>query len=225
MQCPDSDCNFVLQQHTMEKIRVVIVEDDKEMREGLELIVQSHPSLECLATCPSGEAALETIPVVVPDIVLMDIHLPGISGIECIRQLKPTLPLTQFMMCTVYEDADKVFDSLCAGAAGYLLKNSPPSKITDSIIDLYQGGSPMSSTIARKVIHKFQLSAMPNTDFESLTPREKELLDLLSKGYRYKEIADKLFISFETVRTHIHNIYEKLHVQSRTEALNKAYPR
>lgn len=209
----------------MEKIKVVIVEDDKEMREGLELIVQSHSSLECVATCSSGEVALETIPGAIPDIVLMDIHLPGISGIECIRQLKPTLPLTQFMMCTVYEDSDNVFDSLCAGAAGYLLKNSPPSKITDSIVDLYQGGSPMSPTIARKVIRKFQPPAGSNTEMESLTPREKELLDLLSKGYRYKEIADKLYISFETVRTHIHNIYEKLHVQSRTEALNKAFPR
>ncbi|MFH1121949.1 MAG: response regulator transcription factor [Bacteroidota bacterium] len=209
----------------MEKIKVVIVEDDKEMREGLELIVQSLPSLECIASCSSGEAALETIPGAIPDIVLMDIHLPGISGIECIRQLKPQLPLIQFMMCTVYEDTDNVFDSLCAGAAGYLLKNSPPSKITDSIVDLYQGGSPMSPTIARKVIRKFQPPAGSNTEMESLTPREKELLDLLSKGYRYKEIADKLFISFETVRTHIHNIYEKLHVQSRTEALNKAFPR
>lgn len=209
----------------MEKIRVIIVEDDKEMREGLELIIQSHQSLECIATCSSGEDALRVIPTDIPDIVLMDINLPGISGIECIRQLKPALPLTQFMMCTVYEDADNVFDSLCAGAAGYLLKNSPPSKITDSIIDLYHGGSPMSSTIARKVIHAFQPVEVQNTEFDKLTPREKELLDLLSKGYRYKEIAEKLFISFETVRTHIHNIYEKLHVQSRTEALNRVFPR
>ena len=207
------------------KIKVVIVEDDKEMREGLESIVRSHPALDCLATFPSAEDALEHISSNIPDIVLMDILLPGISGIECIKQLKPALPLTQFMMCTVYEDNENVFDSLCAGATGYLLKNSPPGKITDAIIDLYHGGSPMSSVIARKVIKTFQPVGQNNPEVESLTKREREMLDLLAKGYRYKEIADQLFISFETVRTHIHNIYEKLHVQSRTEALNKAFPR
>jgi DNA-binding NarL/FixJ family response regulator len=151
--------------------------------------------------------------------------LPGISGIECIKQIKPALPLTQFMMCTVYEDNENVFDSLCAGATGYLLKNSPPGKITEAIIDLYHGGSPMSSTIARKVIRAFQPSVKQTTDIEKLTKREREMLDLLAKGYRYKEIADRLFISFDTVRTHIHHIYEKLQVQSRTEALNKVFPR
>ncbi len=207
------------------KIKVVIVEDDKDMRDGLEAIVQSHPALTCLATCSTGEEALNEIPDKVPDIVLMDIHLPGISGIECVKKLKPILPSTQFMMCTVYEDNENVFDSLCAGASGYLLKNSPSVKITDSIIDLYQGGSPMSSTIARKVIGAFRPTAQQNTDIEKLTKREREMLDLLAKGFRYKEIADQLFISFETVRTHIHNIYEKLHVQSRTEALNKIFSR
>lgn len=207
------------------KIKVAIVEDDREMREGLESIVRSHPSLDCVATFPSAEAAIDAVHPLVPDIVLMDIHLPGISGIECIKQLKPAMPLTQFMMCTVYEDNENVFDSLCAGATGYLLKNSPPGKITDAIIDLYHGGSPMSSTIARKVIKVFQPAVPQNIEVESLTKREREMLDLLAKGYRYKEIADQLFISFETVRTHIHHIYEKLHVQSRTEALNKAFPR
>jgi len=209
----------------MDKIRVIIVEDDKEMREGLELIVQSNPALECIETCSSGEEALVSIPSNIPDIVLMDIHLPGISGIDCIKKLKPTLAFTQFLMCTVYEDNENVFDSLCAGATGYLLKNSPPSKITDSIIDLYHGGSPMSSVIARKVIQAFRPVVEQNKDMEKLTNREREMLDLLAKGYRYKEIADQLSISFETVRTHIHNIYEKLHVQSRTEALNKVFPR
>jgi len=207
------------------KIKVVIVEDDREMREGLESIVRFHPAMECLATYPSAEEALEYISSNIPDIVLMDIHLPGISGIECVKQLRPLLPSTQFMMCTVYEDNENVFDSLCAGATGYLLKNSPPGMITDAIIDLYHGGSPMSSTIARKVIKAFRPVTQQNPDIENLTRREREMLDLLAKGYRYKEIADKLFISFETVRTHIHNIYEKLHVQSRTEALNKAFPR
>jgi DNA-binding NarL/FixJ family response regulator len=208
-----------------EKITVVIVEDDREMREGLEAIIRFHPGLECLASYPSAEDALSQISRNVPDIILMDIHLPGISGIECVKQLKPILPKTQFMMCTVYEDNENVFDSLCAGASGYLLKNSPPGKITDAIIDLYHGGSPMSSTIARKVINTFKPVSQHNTTVENLTKREHELLELLAKGYRYKEIADKLFISFETVRTHIHNIYEKLHVQSRTEALNKVFPR
>jgi DNA-binding NarL/FixJ family response regulator len=207
------------------KIKVVIVEDDNEMREGLESIVHSHPFLECVASFSSGEEAVKLIHEFEPDIVLMDIHLPGISGIECVRRLKPDITSTQFMMCTVYEDNESVFDSLCAGATGYLLKNSPAAKITDSIIDLYHGGSPMSSTIARKVIHTFMPVSQQNTDMEKLTKREREMLDLLAKGYRYKEIADQLFISFETVRTHIHNIYEKLHVQSRTEALNKAFPR
>jgi DNA-binding NarL/FixJ family response regulator len=210
---------------SMEKIRVIIVEDDKEMREGLELIVQSNLALECVATCSSGEEALEVIPLHIPDIVLMDIHLPGISGIDCVKKLKPSLSFTQFMMCTVYEDNENVFDSLCAGATGYLLKNSPPTKITEAIIDLFHGGSPMSSVIARKVIQTFKPAAGQNKDMEKLTNREREMLDLLAKGYRYKEIADQLSISFETVRTHIHNIYEKLHVQSRTEALNKAFPR
>jgi DNA-binding NarL/FixJ family response regulator len=210
---------------TERKIRVVIVEDDREMREGLEIIVRSNPSIDCIATCPTGEEALEIIPGNIPDIVLMDIHLPGISGIECVRKLKPGLSFTQFMMCTVYEDNESVFDSLCAGATGYLLKNSPPSKITEAIIDLYHGGSPMSSVIARKVIEAFRPAVEQNKDVEKLTNREREMLDLLAKGYRYKEIADRLSISFETVRTHIHNIYEKLHVQSRTEALNKVFPR
>ena len=207
------------------KIKVSIVEDDREMREGLGSIVRWHQGLECIASYASAEEAIELIPTNVPDIILMDIHLPGISGIECVRRLKPLLPPTQFMMCTVYEDNENVFDSLCAGATGYLLKNSPPGKIAEAIIELYQGGSPMSSVIARKVINAFQPSEKQNTAMENITKREKELLDLLAKGYRYKEIADKLGISFETVRTHIHNIYEKLQVQSRTEALNKAFPR
>jgi len=207
------------------KIKVVIVEDDNEMREGLEAIVRSHPALEYIASCSSGEEALNTIHDKLLDIVLMDIHLPGISGIECVRRLKPGHASTQFMMCTVYEDSENVFDSLCAGASGYLLKNSPAAKITDSIVDLFHGGSPMSPTIARKVINAFQPAPQQSKEMEKLTKREREMLDLLAKGYRYKEIADQLMISFETVRTHIHNIYEKLHVQSRTDALNKVFPR
>ena len=209
----------------VQKIKVAIVEDDKEMREGIETIVRFHPSLDCVAAYSSAEEALKNISSNIPDIVLMDIHLPGISGIDCVKILRPQLSSTQFMMCTVYEDNENIFDSLCAGATGYLLKNSPPGMITEAILDLYHGGSPMSSTIARKVIKAFQPVAQTNREVETLTKRERELLELLAKGYRYKEIAAKLFISFETVRTHIHNIYEKLHVQSRTEAVNKVFPR
>ncbi|HNS16275.1 MAG TPA: response regulator transcription factor [Bacteroidales bacterium] len=208
-----------------EIIYVVIVEDDKEMREGLESIVKWHQGLECLAAYASAEAALDHIYENIPDIVLMDIHLPGISGIECVKRLKPLLTSTQFMMCTVYEDSENVFDSLCAGATGYLLKNSPPGKIAEAIIELHQGGSPMSSIIARKVINTFKPAPEQSADLDKLTKREHEMLELLAKGYRYKEIADQLFISFETVRTHIHHIYEKLQVQSRTEAVNKLFPR
>ena len=206
-------------------IKVFLVDDHLVVREGITSILVSEKGIKVVGQASNAQEALTEIGKTLPDIVLMDIHLPGISGIECIKQLKPALPLTQFMMCTVYEDNENVFDSLCAGATGYLLKNSPPGRITDAIIDLYHGGSPMSSTIARKVIRAFQPVAQQNQEMESLTKREREMLDLLAKGYRYKEIADQLFISFETVRTHIHNIYEKLHVQSRTEALNKAFPR
>jgi DNA-binding NarL/FixJ family response regulator len=206
-----------------EKIKVAIVEDDKEMLEGLRTILNMHQGFECISTYGNAEDAIENIHRNIPAIVLMDINLPGISGIECVKVLKPQLPDTQFMMCTVYEDNDSIFESLCAGATGYLLKNSMPSKIYEAIHDLHNGGSPMSPTIARKVISTFKKEEKNLPDANVITKRENEILDLLAKGYRYKEIAELLFISFDTVRTHIHHIYEKLQVQSRTEAINKYY--
>jgi len=154
----------------------------------------------------------------------MDIGLPGINGIECIKQLEGKCPNTQFLICTIYEEDEYVFEALKAGATGYILKNSSPAMILDSIIELHKGGAPMSRLIARKVIQTMQKPKV-NKELELLTPRENEVLILLSEGFRYKEIADKLKIDPGTVQRHVHNIYEKLHVQSRAEALNKAFPR
>jgi DNA-binding NarL/FixJ family response regulator len=155
----------------------------------------------------------------------MDIHLPGKSGIETVKALKETRPDIQCMMFTVFEDEEKIYDALCAGATGYILKNTPSLKIIDAIRDLHAGGSPMSAIIARKVVQSFKPEPKKGAKIDILTTREVEILDYLSKGYRYKEIAGFLFISTETVRTHIRNIYQKLEVQSRTGALNKAYPK
>ncbi len=201
-------------------ITVAIIEDIKEIKEGLELLIDSSDGFNCLKTFSNGEEALAGLPAICPDVVLMDINLPGISGIEAVRKLKTQCPRTQFIMSTVYEDDDNIFESLKAGAAGYLLKKTAPSKILDSITEVYHGGSPMSSQIARKVIASFQQkNSIDETDV--LTNREKEILKQLSKGLRYKEIAIELNISMDTVRTHTRHIYEKLQVQSRTEAINK----
>jgi DNA-binding NarL/FixJ family response regulator len=160
-----------------------------------------------------------------PDLVIMDINLPGMTGIECIRRLKPEFPDIQFIMFTVYEDSEQVFEALTAGASGYLLKKTPPDKIINALKELHEGGAPMSTGIARKVISSFQQRSAPNQKTPAadlkLSPREYEILELLSKGLFYKEIASQLAISTGTVRQHIHKIYEKLHVQNRTEALNK----
>jgi DNA-binding NarL/FixJ family response regulator len=201
-------------------ITVAIIEDIKEIKEGLEMLIDSSDGFSCVKTYSSGEEAVSDLPSIYPDVVLMDIHLPGINGIEAVRTLKIQCPSTQFIMSTVYEDDENIFDSLKAGASGYLLKKTAPSKILDSITEVYHGGSPMSSQIARKVIASFQQkNSIDEADI--LTLREKEILKLLSKGLRYKEIAADLNISMDTVRTHTRHIYEKLQVQSRTEALNK----
>lgn len=189
----------------------------------LTLLVNGHPNYTCINSFASGEEAITAIPALQPQIVLMDIHLPGHTGIQCVKTLKQSCPNTQFIMCTSLEDADNIFKALQAGATGYLIKSSGPGKILEAIGDAYNGGSPMSSQVARKVVNYFtgptQIKA--NTELEKLSSREQEILSYLSKGYRYKEVADKLFISIETVRKHIHNIYEKLQVSSRTEAINK----
>lgn len=202
-------------------IRIAVVEDDKTVREGLQMLLNGSPGYACIASFASGEEALKEIPVIQPDVVLMDINLPGISGIECIVKLREQDLPGLFIMLTVFENTDTIFQSLSAGACGYLLKNTPPAKLLEAIQDVYRGGSPMSGEIARKVVQSFQHPAEKQNISISLTKREEEILALLSQGYFYKEIANTLFISTETVRTHIRNIYEKLHVRTRTEAILK----
>jgi DNA-binding NarL/FixJ family response regulator len=202
-------------------IRIAVIEDDKTVREGLQMLLNGSPGFYCIAAYSSGEDALAGLPEILPDVVLMDINLPGINGIECILKLKEQdLPLL-FIMLTVFEDADAIFRSLSAGACGYLLKHTPPAKLLEAIQDVYHGGSPMSGEIARKVVQSFQQSAIKSGTNVSLTKREEEILGFLAQGFFYKEIAGSLSISVETVRTHIRNIYEKLQVRTRTEAILK----
>ncbi len=204
------------------KIRsIAIVEDDNKVRSYLQEQVQMLIDVEELQVFKDAESALKQLTINPADIALFDIQLPGMNGIECIRRLKMVHPRTQMMVLTVYDNTENIFDALKAGAASYLLKTTPADKLVEAIYDLYNGGSPMSSQIARKVIETFALKEKTNEHFQSLSRREQEMLEQLSKGYRYKEIADKLFISMETVRTHIRNIYEKLQVNNRIEALKK----
>lgn len=206
------------------KINVSIVEDNNEIRTGLMMIVNTTEELECRQTFTNAEDAIRILPLSCPDIVLMDIDLPGMNGIEAIKKLKEQCKNTLYMMLTVYEDDDKIFNSLKAGASGYMLKKTPPNQLVEALKDLANGGSPMNTQIARKVVESFQQHRQKKlTNTEELTRREIELLELLSKGYRYKEIADKLFISQDTVRTHIRNIYLKLQVNSKIEAINKVF--
>jgi len=209
-------------EHSQEKpIRIAVVEDDKTVSDGLRMLLNGSPGYSCIAAFGSGEEALKEIPEILPDVVLMDINLPGINGIECILKLKEQdLPIL-YIMLTVFEDADPIFRSLSAGACGYLLKNTPPAKLLEAIRDVYQGGSPMSGEIARKVVQSFQRHTEKPDISTGLTKWEEEILGLLSQGYFYKEIANSLSISTETVRTHIRNIYEKLQVRTRTEAILK----
>jgi len=209
--------------YTHMSISLVIVEDLDEVRQGLSQFLSLNPEFKVLDTFKTAEEALVDLPKINPDIVIMDINLPGINGIECIRQVKKKIPRTQFMMFTVYENDEKVFEALKAGASGYLLKNTGLLQITESLKELYKGGSPMSSNIARKLVTIFREQQADAEPVEALSKRENEILQLLAKGLLYKEIADQLTISTGTVRQHIHKIYEKLHVQNRTEAINKAF--
>ncbi len=202
-------------------IHIAIVEDIDEIREGLAALINGAEGFRCVATYANAEAALSDLPDWEPDVTLMDIELPGMSGIECIRVLKAQLPKLQIMMLTIYEDDEKIFNSLAAGASGYILKKTPPDKLLEAIRDLHHGGSPMSGQIARKVVHAFQQRREPNHATAELSKREQEILSYLAKGYLYKEIAAALSLSVETVRTHLHHIYEKLHVHTRTEAVLK----
>ncbi|MFI5133469.1 MAG: response regulator [Chitinophagales bacterium] len=205
----------------MPPIKVCIVEDLKEIREGMISLLTLDERFELLAAFPDAEKAAEELVAWQPDIVIMDINLPGMNGIDCIKKVKNECPATQFIMFTIYEDDEKIFEALAAGASGYLLKKTALSKITDSLLELHQGGSPMSTSIARKVIDRFHIKADSDKMTQLLTPRENEVLQLLAKGLLYKEISVKLSITPGTVGQHIHNIYDKLHVQNRTEAINK----
>lgn len=206
-------------------ISLAIVEDLDEVREGLKNFLSLSQEFTVLDTFRTAEEAMKDIPTLHPDIVIMDINLPGMNGIDCIRQIRLLDEHIQFMMFTVYENDEKVFEALKAGASGYLLKNTGLVHILESLKELHQGGSPMSANIARKLVDTFRKSPvgdkLPPSDV--LSPRENEVLNLLAKGLLYKEIAEQLHISTATVRQHIHRIYEKLHVQNRTEAINKAY--
>ncbi len=202
-------------------ITVSIVEDLSEIRSGIEKLITEQKDLLLLSSSSNAEEATIAIKASQPDVVIMDINMPGKSGIDCIRAIKQDCPTTQFMIFTIYENDEKIFDALAAGASGYLLKKTPPEKIIEAIKELKNGGSPMSTPIARKVINHFKESKTQG--HESLTNKENEILNFLSKGYLYKEIAGKLFISVGTVTQHIHNIYEKLHVSNKTEAINKVY--
>lgn len=202
-------------------ISVSLVEDVRETRESLIKLLDRAPTLRCLSTYATGEDALREIPANPPTVLLADINLPGMSGIELVAKLKAQLPKLQVLMLTTYEDSDLIFESLRAGASGYLIKNMPPAELVQAIEQVHAGGAPMSMQIARKVVSFFQQTRPAAPELEGLTKREQEILALLAKGYLYKEIADQLGITLSTVRAHLHAVYEKLHVQSRTEAVVK----
>jgi len=202
---------------TMSIIKVAIVEDDARVRKSLAQLIDLSEGFRCVNQYASAEKALAGLPGDPPDVVVMDINLPGMSGVDCVRKLKQILPACQILMLTVYDQTENIFNALAAGASGYLLKQTAPAELLASIRDVYGGGSPMSSHIARKVVQSFQTPRV--ADGQALTPREQEVLDYLTKGYMYKEIASLLHISFDTVHTHTRHIYEKLHIRSRTELM------
>jgi DNA-binding NarL/FixJ family response regulator len=202
-------------------IQVAVVEDDEDFRADLAHRIGRTPRFRFVQGYPDAESALADLPSRHPDVVLMDINLPGTDGIECVRQLKAKLPGAQFLMLTVYEDGDRLFKSLMAGASGYLLKRTPPEKLLAAIQEVHEGGAPMSREIARRIVQHFQEVPEVASEVQKLQPREKEVLEQLAKGYLYKEIEDNLRMSEGTLRTYICRIYEKLHVHSRTEAAVK----
>ncbi|NOS70559.1 MAG: response regulator transcription factor [Verrucomicrobia bacterium] len=202
---------------------VSIVEDNEQLRVTLARVLNRAAGFKCVSHYGSAEDALKGLPTDKPDVVLMDINLPGMNGVECVRLLKQSVPTVQVIMLTAYEDTENIFNSLAAGASGYLLKRSKSAEIIEAIHDVRSGGSPMTTHIARKVVQSFQQrSVMPLAPDDELSPREQEVLNCLAQGLMYKEISDKLGIGFETVRTYIRRIYEKLHVRTRTEAVAKA---
>lgn len=205
-------------------LKVVVVEDNDSIREGLKILIDGTEGYSCIDTFSDCESMLKKIVKLKPDVLLMDLGLPGIGGVEGIKKVKALIPGLTILVLTVYEENDLIFDALCAGASGYLVKKTPPSKLLEAIKDAYEGGAPMSSHIARKVIDFFQTKKpvpAPKSVY-TLTPREKEILSGLVEGHNFKHIADSLFISIETVRFHFRNIYKKLHVHSQSEAVAKA---
>ncbi len=205
--------------------RISIVEDNDKLRGTLAKVISRAEGFTCVSDYGSAEDALADLPKIKPDVVLMDINLPGMNGVECVRKLKIILPATQVMMLTVYEDTDNIFNALTAGASGYMLKRTPAKELLEAIREVQRGGSPMTTHIARKVVLSFQKSAAAAAktadDLSELSDREQQVLDLLAQGLIYKEIAEKLSISYETVHTYIRRIYEKLQVRTRTEAVAK----
>jgi len=201
--------------------KVAVVEDNPALRAQLVQILNGAPDIRCVGAFASAEEALKQIPSRNPDIVLMDIKLPGMSGIDCVAELIAVRPDLQIIMLTVYEDSESLFKALKAGAHGYLVKSSPPRQLLEAVRDVYGGGSPMSSHIARKVVRHFQLAVPSAAEAETLSPRENQVLELLASGFLYKEIGDKLQIGVETVRTYVKNICQKMHVRNRLEAIAK----
>jgi DNA-binding NarL/FixJ family response regulator len=206
---------------SLPKKNVIIVEDDRGLREQLVEILETAPDIKCLGAFASAESALPHILEKKPDVVLMDIKLPGASGIRCVSDIKKVAPAMQVIMVTVYEDSERIFRALKAGANGYLVKSSPPEELLAAIRDVSTGGAPMSSHIASKVVRHFHLIGISPVESENLSPREREVLDLLASGFMYKEIGEQLKISAETVRTYVKNICLKMHVRSRVEAVAK----
>jgi len=204
--------------------KVAIVEDNKTTREGLETIINFSPDFRCVCTCASAEEALRFLPRLHPELVLMDIQLPNMSGVECVAKLKELLPEVHAIMVTVYEDPDRIFRALRAGASGYLLKRSTPEEMLSAMREVQQGGGAMSGEIARKVIGYFREQTTAKTEVDELTPREREVLELVVHGLSNKEISDRLSVTVEAVRWHLKHIYQKLHVHSRTEAALKLRP-
>lgn len=203
------------------QIKVAIVDDDEGIRTSLSALIRRSSALRLTGDYPDAETAVKEIPQHAPDVVLMDINLPGMNGVECVRQLKTALPAVQFLMLTVYEDSDSLFNSLKAGASGYLLKRTASARLLEAIREVHSGGSPMTPQLARRVVQFFSRPGEGEQPLANLTPGEKDFLDQLANGYLYKEIAHRMNISIDTVRSYVRTVYEKLHVHSRTEAVVK----
>jgi|SRR6185436_3205638 len=206
-------------------IQIAIVEDDKEILQSLLNLLKADNDISVTKTFLNAETFIAAFTDLNVDVVLMDIGLPGKNGIQAVAEVKPRRPKVQFIMCTIYDDEEKIFNALCVGATGYMLKNSSPAEISDAIKTVYNGGSMMSASIARKVVQSFQSRKVQSNEIENLTARQWDILNYLDQGFRYKEIADKMNLSFETIRTYCRNIYDVLQVHSRTDALNKVFPK